>query len=295
MAADGTYGSGTYGTAGRHGSGGYGVGTDGSGGYPAAPPAGWHPDPGGGRMQRWWDGPRWTDAVRVGQWRPVRPLVPFVLTALGLWGIVDVLAIGAFLERARVLGRVRHEVPSAALLAAARHSDTLMSRTAVALVAVHVLTAVAWLCWFRRAYHATGLLRRPRFPGWAVGGWLVPVVSLWRPKQLVNDAWAAGDPGQDVHAQPRRVSPLVQLWWATYLGGNVVIGFVSRVVGAANASTDPRGYAFPDAAAVRDAHLAGLVNQARVVAVGCAVLLVAAALAALLVVRLTQRLEARAT
>jgi fermentation-respiration switch protein FrsA (DUF1100 family) len=133
--------------------------------------------------------------------------VPVVLTALGLWAIVDVIAIGALANQARVFDRVRHGSVSLALRDAARHGDALVGRVLVAVVAVHVVTAAAWLCWFHRVHHETTLLRRPRFLGWAVGAWLVPVVSLWRPTQLVDGAWAAGDPDQDVQAKPPGVSP----------------------------------------------------------------------------------------
>jgi hypothetical protein len=60
-----------------------------------------------------------------------------------------------------------------------------------------LVTAALWLAWFRRAYLNLPALgaRRLRFrPWWAVGAWLLPVFSLFRPKQILNDIWRASDP-----------------------------------------------------------------------------------------------------
>lgn len=55
--------------------------------------------------------------------------------------------------------------------------------------------------------------------GWTIGGWLVPVLNLFRPKQIANDLWRAGD----VQGGPD-VSALVTWWWLTFL----VSGWGSR-------------------------------------------------------------------
>src|SRR5215207_5646007 len=60
-----------------------------------------------------------------------------------------------------------------------------------------LVTAGLWLGWFRRAYRNLPALgaRRLRYrPWWAVGAWLLPVFSLFRPKQVLNDIWRASDP-----------------------------------------------------------------------------------------------------
>jgi Protein kinase domain/Domain of unknown function (DUF4328) len=60
-----------------------------------------------------------------------------------------------------------------------------------------VVTAWLFLVWFRAAYANLPVLGAHglRFQRWwAVGGWLVPVFSLFRPLQLLNDIWRASDP-----------------------------------------------------------------------------------------------------
>jgi hypothetical protein len=89
---------------------------------------------------------------------------------------------------------------------------------------VFVLTAVLFLTWFRRAYANAAALGagRLRFAGgWAVAGWLVPVFSLFRPKQLLNDVWRASDPELPADAgdawRGRPVPALLGWWWLAFL------------------------------------------------------------------------------
>ena len=58
--------------------------------------------------------------------------------------------------------------------------------------------------------------RRLRYrPWWAVGAWLLPVFSLFRPKQVLNDVWRASDP----HLPPTRPTPGASGRWPSCSAG----------------------------------------------------------------------------
>jgi serine/threonine-protein kinase len=84
---------------------------------------------------------------------------------------------------------------------------------------VLLVTAVLFLLWFRRAYRNLAALgaRGLRFAGgWAIGAWFVPILSLVRPKQLLNDIWRASDPDLPVDndgSWRRKPVPSVLTWW----------------------------------------------------------------------------------
>jgi hypothetical protein len=80
-----------------------------------------------------------------------------------------------------------------------------------------VATAIFFIRWFKRAYENIQLAGRGgRFsPRWAIWGWFVPILFLWRPKQIANDLWHANSPSLTTP-----VSPLLNLWWAAYLVSN---------------------------------------------------------------------------
>lgn len=83
--------------------------------------------------------------------------------------------------------------------------------------------AAAFLPWF---YLAIANVRRSRFarsidtPGWAIGGFLVPVLSLWKPATLMTDlATLSGRLAAD-DGGARPVAPTVAtvwLWWGCYV------------------------------------------------------------------------------
>jgi serine/threonine-protein kinase len=103
-----------------------------------------------------------------------------------------------------------------------------------------LVTAGLWLAWFRRAYlnlPAVGA-RRLRFrPWWAVGAWLLPVFSLFRPKQLLNDIWRASDPGlppdQAATWRGRPVAELLGWWWLAFVVSVLVRSITTDTVHAA--------------------------------------------------------------
>jgi hypothetical protein len=80
--------------------------------------------------------------------------------------------------------------------------------------------------------------------GWVLGCWLVPVVNLWYPKQVVDDIVAASDPRTDPQTESLREipgTPLVWGWWLTWVVGLVTGNVVQRgVLGSATQVGDLR-------------------------------------------------------
>jgi hypothetical protein len=76
---------------------------------------------------------------------------------------------------------------------------------------------VAYVVWLRRARinaERHGWQQR-RASAWAFWGWIVPIVSLWIPFQIMGDIWRAGLPEDRRH----KVAWLPALWWTTWLLG----------------------------------------------------------------------------
>ena len=69
-----------------------------------------------------------------------------------------------------------------------------------------------------------------RSPAWAWLGWLVPVVSLWFPKQIVDDSWRVAARANRARSEaPHLTRPTesTTVWWALWL----VYLFLSNILG----------------------------------------------------------------
>jgi hypothetical protein len=109
-------------------------------------------------------------------------------------------------------------------------ADDLVELASLLQLAVLVVAAVFFVRWVLRGVRnmpALGIENprwSPRAAGWA---WFIPILSLWRPKQVVNDLWRSGDPelayptaGRDWTAG--KVPALVHWWWGVWLVGGLV-------------------------------------------------------------------------
>lgn len=151
-----------------------------------------------------------------------RALMALLLVAL----IIDSVAVLSDIGEVRLLTRLQE----GGSVSAAEADSSDMRQAAIGLIqtVVFLVTIVVWLIWFRRAYRNLVPFRAGelRFkPGWAVGGWFVPILSLWRPVQITNDIWRASNPSvrpEDGSAWQRdRSSLLIGLWWTAWILANM--------------------------------------------------------------------------
>jgi hypothetical protein len=99
------------------------------------------------------------------------------------------------------------------------------------------ITAVLYVVWFWHArVRAEGfdasVHRRRR--GWAIGGWICPIVNFWFPLQITRDILRASDvPAYDPASSRERLRPVVPIWWACLL----LTGLLNRATAAHRADT----------------------------------------------------------
>jgi hypothetical protein len=149
-------------------------------------------------------------------------------------------------------------------------------------VGLFLATGVLFIRWFSRAYaNVERLGARPlRFArGWAIGAWFVPILNLWRPKQIANDIWRGSDP-----ALPRPAGPGV---WRDRPVPGVLFGFWWFLWLVSGIATGPGSFGGDSINELQMQSTAFLVSDA--LEAGAAVLCV------LVVDRITERQEQRAT
>ena len=105
-------------------------------------------------------------------------------------------------------------------------NDARQTAVGIAQFALLVVAAFIFIRWFHRAYRnliALGAGELRFTPGWAIGGWFVPILNLWRPKQIANDVWRGSDPTYETGflVWRHRGAPAVfAVWWGLFLVAN---------------------------------------------------------------------------
>ena len=91
-------------------------------------------------------------------------------------------------------------------------------------------TGVVFITWTRRLYRNVAPLGgETRFkPGWAVGGWFVPLLNLVRPKQVLDDAWREGMVDSRDLDQVDKPPPFMEFWWALFVIAPFAASFLTR-------------------------------------------------------------------
>ncbi|MEA2219869.1 MAG: hypothetical protein QOJ35_2495, partial [Solirubrobacteraceae bacterium] len=128
-----------------------------------------------------------------------------------------------------VLGVLGAPVPTADDL---DHADRALGLAGLAELVMWVVGGVFFIRWFARAYRNLDVLApglRTHTPGWAIWGWITPVMSLFRPKQIA-DQIARCRPSED------GAGALLGAWWGLFIGGSLLSNGVGRLAFYADTS-----------------------------------------------------------
>ena len=189
---------------------------------PTSPPAGWYPAPDGSGATWWWDGARWAQPGQFVTSQPprtdgLRKLAVATQVLLIICGVMSLATIGLEIFGLGAVGiALDGNVAAFDLLTGYDQISILIN---VAAIAALIATGVVWVIWqFRAAKIAAGQTRRS--PGWHVGSWFIPIVTLWFPYQNISDLWKAigrSRPGWLI------------VWWLCWLFSSFFIQVSGRV------------------------------------------------------------------
>lgn len=175
-----------------------------------------------------------------------------MLALLAVYALIQLGAIAVASRQASLIGK-EIEVPGSVGVAALTRNDELYAATGLAMLIVYLIVGVLSLVWLFRARdnaEAASPLPHRRSKVWLVLGWIVPVVSLWFPKQIMDDIWRSSDPATPASATSPdglRNPGLVTSWWALWLISNVVGMVFFRMTLDATTLADIRSAAIFDA------------------------------------------------
>jgi hypothetical protein len=139
--------------------------------------------------------------------------------ALVVVAIVDLIAIASGYAEYRLLG-------SDYTIEEADANDLRQGAIGVVQFLLLIAAAVYFIRWFKLAYENVEPLGGTRRygKGWAIGAWFVPILNLWRPKQIANDIWRTSE-----RVEEASFSSLLTLWWLLFLAANWVSNAALRL------------------------------------------------------------------
>lgn len=134
-----------------------------------------------------------------------------VVVALLLFIIVmDVASIGSSIMQLDLLADFsRGDIDEAA----AESNDQREMMVGLLYLGGMLVTAICFWVWFYRAYRNIDALGglRSESPGWTFWGFIIPIISLYKPYRLMRETFTASSPSADDKHN------LVGAWWALFL------------------------------------------------------------------------------
>jgi len=170
----------------------------------------------------------------VGAFTPLDSRARWAIIALVAAAVANAFAIGVDIAEIDLMNRVIRGDESVTI-SDLDASDTRQAISGFAFLVTLILGAIFFIRWFHAAYKNLRVLDQPKLrfgDGWAIGSWFVPILNLWRPKQIANDIWRGSDPNAPRGIGEWKnypVAPLLGLWWAAWIVTNVLGNFVGRL------------------------------------------------------------------
>lgn len=156
--------------------------------------------------------------------KPVANLGRVLQGLMVLWAVLGGVAAGSTLRFRNALGKLEDNPLAVAPDDLIRLED-VTDVFAIIQIVVFCVTALIFVIWFRRMHvnlRAFGEDRTAHSDGWAVGGWLIPIVNFFRPKEIADDIWRRSDPERSRETGHSgmltgSVPKIVHWWWGIYI------------------------------------------------------------------------------
>jgi len=146
--------------------------------------------------------------------------------------VVAVIAIGSNFLEYQLLSDYQNGVYTSQELAIAdgEASDQRQQIVALIYLAVFIVSGFLILRWIHRSnYNARklGASDMEFTPGWSIGYYFIPILTLWKPYQAMKEIWKASH--NPSNWQSENTSSLLGIWWFLWIVTNMLGQAVFRM------------------------------------------------------------------
>ncbi len=169
-------------------------------------------------------------------WRPLNGLAQALRVLLILSAVISVALAGTALSMRGALEDAADSTNFGVRDDAVTAVNNFFSALSFQFLAI-IPIGIVFIIWMWRLAKNNEALGRggPSFgPGWAIGGWFVPIGSLVIPALHLQELWKGTDPSiprGDPSWKRAPMLPLLWLWWVTYTVGQLLLFFGTRGIG----------------------------------------------------------------
>ena len=163
----------------------------------------------------------------------IRGLSISLAIMFGILLLVTIVAVVSDLFQVQLLDRIASGL--GVTDAEATANDLRQAIIGSAYFLINIAVVVLFLVWIHHAHRnlrSLGAEGLDYSPGWAVGGFFIPIMNLFRPYQVTREIWKGSDPDfsstDGMAWKSVRLTPLLGWWWALYLITGVVGNAVLR-------------------------------------------------------------------
>lgn len=120
-------------------------------------------------------------------------------------------------------------------LTEAESNDSRQQIIAVLFIIIYIISAITFIQWFRRAYFNLHILVKglSHTEGWAAGAWFVPIVSLFKPYQIMAEMFEKTKQLISKHQLQSEFKDIssnsIGIWWTLFIINNIIGHIVFRL------------------------------------------------------------------
>jgi hypothetical protein len=110
-------------------------------------------------------------------------------------------------------------------------NDTREQIIGILYLIIFIISAITFIQWFRRAYYnLNSRTNCNHSDGWAAGSWFVPIISLYRPYQIMKEMWNKTNSLIKTKNSDyaKNGTMIIGLWWTLWIISNYIGNYVLK-------------------------------------------------------------------
>lgn len=153
------------------------------------------------------------------------------LAEIFVWAVmaIDILAIfSSYLQYNLLIDFQNNEFVTDEML---ESNDLREILVAYLYLVVFIVSAVTFIQWFRRAYYNLNIRTNcDNSEGWAAGSWFVPIISLYRPYQIMKEMETKSTHliNSKTSEQNAVKTSTIGIWWTLWIVSNYIGSFLFK-------------------------------------------------------------------